>query len=72
MLKMKVKYLGKSNKLENGVWYDIEYSITPRYTWVMINGTDIQFSYSGIGEFIKEWGVLEEFADFCEIMRKLP
>ena len=74
---MKVRFIGESCKiLENGQWYDIDYSINPYYIWVNIDEV-YQKTYHTLTDFLLDWDLVDrnrlvKSADFYSVMMKLP
>ena len=73
---MKVKYIGKgTEKLVPYREYDIDYSITPRYCWVVVDG--YEWTYDNITAFALDWDVIDMSVvrkqhGFEDILYKLP
>ena len=74
---MKVKFIGEScRNLENGQWYDIDYSISSHYIWVNIEGVN-QKTYHTLTDFLLDWDLVDrnklaKSTDFYSVMMKLP
>lgn len=71
---MKVRYIGKgAERLVPYREYDIDYSITPRYCWVVVDG--YEWTYDNITAFALDWDVIDRSKlghGFEEIMHRLP
>lgn len=71
---MKVRYIGKgTERLVPYREYDIDYSITPRYCWVVVDG--YEWTYDNITAFALDWDVIDRSKlghGFEEIMYRLP
>ena len=73
---MKVRYIGKgTEKLVPYRKYDIDYSITPRQCWVVVDG--YEWTYDNITAFALDWDVIDMGAvrrqhGFEDVMHKLP
>ena len=73
---MKIKYIGKgTERLIPCREYEVEFSITPRYCWVVVDG--YEWTYNDITAFALDWDIIDwdrfrEGHEREKIMWKLP
>lgn len=71
---MKVKYIGKeTERLIPYRTYDIDFNITPRHCWVIVDG--YEWTYDNMTAFALDWDIIDRSKlrhGFEEIMYKLP
>lgn len=73
---MKIKYIGSGReRLVPYKEYNVEFSITPRYCWVLVDG--YEYTYDDITAFaldwdVVDWGRVRKGHVSEEIMWKLP
>ena len=73
---MKVKYIGKgTERLVPYREYDIDFNITPRYCWVVVDG--YEWTYNDLTAFALDWDVINMYKvrrqhGFEDVIHKLP